>query len=534
MKKRILFRSIILLISFSGVIVPIPEGYSFQEGLASEQESVVEDTFYALADAYISSGFDTDNWGISDIMVVGDTDYAPAQTYRSLIFFYIVSLPPEQRILNATLRIYHTEWPVYPTTSYTITTYRITSSWAETTVTWENRPDNAEAYGSQSILYDAYGWYEFDVTELVRGWYEGSFENWGIMLSGPGASGSDDGYLGFRTRESELDPELIIEYEPDTSPPTIAGLPDQVLPVNTNLNNAIDLYAYASDAEDADSALTFTINNSPNSSAGVSIDSNRYIDIFPSTGWTGVTNVEIKVTDTDGLSDTDTFQVDVTGGSSNSPPTISGLPDKQLPVNTSQNNAIDLWAYASDSEDADSDLNFAINNNPNPSAGISIDSNRYIDINPLPGWVGVTNVSIEVMDTGSLSDLDSFQVEVTSDNGASPPIISGLPDKDLQVNTTLDNAIDLWAYASDAEDADAALSFTINNNPNPSAGVSIDSNRYIDINPLSGWTGVTNVAIEVMDTDSYSDLDSFEVRVYGEMEVINLPIVIRNYSFTNN
>ena len=100
-------------------------------------------------------------------------------------------------------------------------------------------------------------------------------------------------------------------------PPTISGLPNQELLINSSADNAIDLWAYADDAEDADGDLTFTINNSPAAGAGVTIDANRYVDINPASGWSGTTEVEIQVEDTGGLTDTDTFQVTV-----NEPPTI--------------------------------------------------------------------------------------------------------------------------------------------------------------------------------------------------------------------
>jgi hypothetical protein len=195
------------------------------------------------------------------------------------------------------------------------------------------------------------------------------------------------------------------------TPPTISGLPDQTLPVNTSLDNAIDLWAYADDAEDSDADLAFTISNSPNANAGVSIDSDRYIDINPTPGWSGTTNVEIQVEDTEGLIDSDTFQVAVVA---NTPPTISGLPDQTLPVNTSLDNAIDLWAYANDAEDSDADLLFTISNSPDSNAGVTIDANHYIDINPALDWIGTTDVEIQVEDTGGLTDTDTFQVRVTS------------------------------------------------------------------------------------------------------------------------
>lgn len=93
--------------------------------------------------------------------------------------------------------------------------------------------------------------------------------------------------------------------------PVMTNLPGQILTMGTTRNNAIDLWAYTSDAQTGDSGLVFTITNTPNASAGVSLDSNRYIDIFPNGSWVGSTEVTVKVTDPGGLTDTDTFAVAV-------------------------------------------------------------------------------------------------------------------------------------------------------------------------------------------------------------------------------
>jgi hypothetical protein len=57
-------------------------------------------------------------------------------------------------------------------------------------------------------------------------------------------------------------------------------------------------------------------------------------------------------------------------------------------------------------------LTFAIDNTPAPNAGVSIESNRYVDINPTPGWTGQTTVVVRVTDPGGLSDTDTFLVTV--------------------------------------------------------------------------------------------------------------------------
>jgi hypothetical protein len=96
----------------------------------------------------------------------------------------------------------------------------------------------------------------------------------------------------------------------------------------------------------------------------------------------------------------------------------------------------------------------------------------------------------------------------------SAPNIEGLPDQSLANDSHLDDAIDLWAYASDVETPDDGLTFSIDNTPIPGAGVSIDANRYIDVVPTADWCGSTTVRIKVEDPEGASSADAFEVRVY--------------------
>ncbi len=311
--------------------------------------------------------------------------------------------------------------------------------------------------------------------------------------------------------------------------PTISGLPNQTLPVNGSADDAIDLWAYASDAEDTDDVMTYTINNSPIVSAGVSIDSNRYIDVNPATDWTGVTDVEVQVQDTGGLTDTDTFQVTVSDDP-NTTPVISGLPDQQVPMSDSLHSAIDLWAYTTDAEDTDDVMTYTINNSPLISAGVSISVNRYIDIDPATGWTGVTDVQVQVQDTGGLTDTDTFQVTVSDDPNATP-VISGLPDQQVTMNDSLHSAIDLWTYASDVEDSDDVMTYTVNNSPLISAGVSISVNRYIDIDPATGWTGVTDVQVQVQDTGGLTDTDDFQVTITGTGIITSVTVSVSGNQF---
>ncbi len=213
----------------------------------------------------------------------------------------------------------------------------------------------------------------------------------------------------------------------------------------------------------------------------------------------------------------------------NTPPTLSGLPDLNLAPGQSRDNAIDLWAYASDTQDSDADLSFAILNTPPVGAGVSIDGDRYIDITPTAGFTGTVTVEIQVTDTGGLTATDSFTI-IFAEVPNTPPTLSGLPDLSLGPGQSRDNAIDLWAYASDAQDSDADLSFAILNTPPAGAGVSIDGDRYIDITPTAGFTGTVTVEIQVTDTGGLTDTDTFIITFHDiENVYVYLPVVIRRY-----
>jgi subtilisin family serine protease len=101
----------------------------------------------------------------------------------------------------------------------------------------------------------------------------------------------------------------------------------------------------------------------------------------------------------------------VATGGGNTPPIASDPPDQTVP-STGADDVIDLWAYAADGQDGDADLTFTIENTPDPNAGVSIDANRYIDVDPTPGWSGPVDVIVRVTDTGGLSDTGTFRVNV--------------------------------------------------------------------------------------------------------------------------
>jgi hypothetical protein len=203
-----------------GVAPSEPDDRLFQEAPPpSEVEeppigALAQQTFYCTADATVLQGYPSRNLGRITDMWAGYDEYLEpdGRIARSLIKCDISNLPSNATITGAKLRVYLvTSWD-FPNTSRTITAYRITSNWSESSVTWNNSPGYGSAYGSRSIVSSAWGWYEFDVTGLVRAWHNGTYTNHGIMLRGPEVSGYNASWRGFGTRESPYKPRLVVDY----------------------------------------------------------------------------------------------------------------------------------------------------------------------------------------------------------------------------------------------------------------------------------------------------------------------------------
>jgi subtilisin family serine protease len=109
-----------------------------------------------------------------------------------------------------------------------------------------------------------------------------------------------------------------------------------------------------------------------------------------------------------------------------------------------------------------------------------------------------------------------------------PPTLSGLPDLVFLEGSVADPAIDLWSYAQDAETPVGQLVFTIDNTPDPNAGVEIVNNRSIRIAPAASWAGETEVVVRVADSGGLSVTDAFQVSIVSVWNGnIFLPLVTR-------
>ena len=171
-------------------------------------------TLSSVADSTILQGYPALNVGDTNDMWIGydDQQDPDAEIVRGLVLFNVGSVPSGTVIDSATLRIYLISSWEFPDRLDTITAHRAAGNWTEMGVMWNNRPSVGTAYGSVNVPEDEWGWYELDVTALMRGWANGSIANQGIMIRGEEASGYESSWRGFSTREGTHAPELRVTY----------------------------------------------------------------------------------------------------------------------------------------------------------------------------------------------------------------------------------------------------------------------------------------------------------------------------------
>ena len=111
-------------------------------------------------------------------------------------------------------------------TDYDFGVYRVTASWEESSVTWQNQPaHHATPYDKIQVSGAAGGPYTWDVKTLVQEWAGGTYPHYGLMLkrvdmqyptNWPYFCSSDNANASYR-------PRLRVDYTPPAVLPTSGG-----------------------------------------------------------------------------------------------------------------------------------------------------------------------------------------------------------------------------------------------------------------------------------------------------------------------
>ncbi len=129
-----------------------------------------------LRDMFIASGFPASSYASNTYLSTGYDSYYGAT--RSLIQFYLPSLPSDSEISSATFQAYQTE---YNASSVTVDLFRINSSWTNNE-TWNTQPTISSTPESTVTNSANNTYWQWNVTNLVKDWYNGVKPNYGLML----------------------------------------------------------------------------------------------------------------------------------------------------------------------------------------------------------------------------------------------------------------------------------------------------------------------------------------------------------------
>jgi hypothetical protein len=213
------------------------------------------DTSTPVADTEIIQGYPTSNC-IDELEIHAgyDTYLNPdGRIVRGLVRFNLTGIRPGATINSATLRLYLVGSYDYAGHSIAISPYRVSSPWAEDMVNWNDRPSIGESYPATWITHGAWGWYEFDVTNLVRGWVNGTYPNYGLFVRGPESSA---GWRAFATDESIYPPQLVVDYA--QSPDFALALVPNSHEVSKGESASSILYVTGLDGFDSNVTLSLT------------------------------------------------------------------------------------------------------------------------------------------------------------------------------------------------------------------------------------------------------------------------------------
>jgi len=198
------------------------------------------------ADAFLAAGYPRSTFGVQEYLLVGD-DPLSGDT-RALLRFPLPQAPVAGATpLAATLRLFRYS-EVTRTLPLTVTAYRITSTWDESSATWNaHSASYAEGYGSGQVPAQhpqptpTRGYFLcLDVSGLVQKWLQG-VPNDGLMLIGDEdvSSSAKRFYSHELATDREKRPRLIVKWalpaptqtlfatQPPTPSPTATVTPEE-------------------------------------------------------------------------------------------------------------------------------------------------------------------------------------------------------------------------------------------------------------------------------------------------------------------
>lgn len=264
----------------------------------------------AEADSWVTEADKDKNFGTDGILKV--TSKGPADNTRALLRFALPTPPPGCAATSATLRVFSAA----TVTGRTIQAMRLTSSWTEPAVTWNNQPATT---GQAATVGSGLGWREWSVTEQVQTMYAGA--NHGFLIRDAAETDPAAPEQSYHGREKAPDnpPELVISFGP----------PAQLAVTSTT--DAVD--AVPGDGVCATATAVCTLRaaiqeaNAVPGSAVVTLPAGTYPITIPPLNQNDITSGDFDITDDLTITGAGRPATTITGGTPppGAPPQVTGL-----------------------------------------------------------------------------------------------------------------------------------------------------------------------------------------------------------------
>ncbi|MGE5398050.1 MAG: DNRLRE domain-containing protein [Chitinophagales bacterium] len=170
--------------------------------------------FTPVQDAMISEYYPNVNYTDFSELFIGRFS-GPGDSYRSLIQFNLASLgcnfiPLGSSINSAVLQVF--AWKNQILTTATISVYGLLQSWDEKNVTWNTQPGNYHVSCNTALAAGFTGFFQVDITDLGKGWYNGNIVNNGLLIVGDESTNDLVGVYSHKWPYTQVWPRLIINY----------------------------------------------------------------------------------------------------------------------------------------------------------------------------------------------------------------------------------------------------------------------------------------------------------------------------------
>ena len=170
--------------------------------------------FNTTADTEIREDNPNTNYGTFQELGIG-LNTVNNKEWQVLMLFDVSAIPSGYYINSATLNIDLEGQGC--SINCTVNVSRNTAAWSETGVTWNNKPTYVSDVGSY-FIGGSFGWKSASITNLVRGWYNGTITNYGIKLFNEQRNANS--YDFYYERLTAYPAYLLIDYTPIYIPPT--------------------------------------------------------------------------------------------------------------------------------------------------------------------------------------------------------------------------------------------------------------------------------------------------------------------------